>query len=375
MQGLIATLTQEGPIPLDLTFSCAPAELLALVGPSGGGKSTILRCLAGLHGVQRGRIAVDGKVWLDRELGLDVPTHRRRFGMVFQNYALFPHMTARANIVSALGHLAPGKRSTRADELLALVNLAGLESRRPAELSGGQQQRVAVARALAREPDVLLLDEPFSAVDKVTRNKLYQELAVMRRRLAMPIVLVTHDIDEAVMLADSLCLIQRGRVLQQGKPLDVLRHPASVAAARLMGHRNIFPARVVEKNRNGRTILVWRGQTLVALGDLDWPLASEVSWLVPPSLVRLHPISHRAVGEHENYATGTITTNIVTGETTISTVQFIESEHRNLTVHVPTRIVERDGLQVGKGVKVSFPHAAVHIMPPPDTSMRLSRRS
>ena len=142
-----------------------------------------------------------------------------------------------------------------------------------------------------------------------------------------------------------------------------------------MGHRNIFPARVVEKNRNGRTILVWRGQTLVALGDLDWPLASEVSWLVPPSLVRLHPISHRAVREHENYATGTITTNIVTGETTISTVQFIESEHRNLTVHVPTRIVERDGLQVGKGVKVSFPHAAVHIMPPPDTSMRLSRRS
>jgi molybdate transport system ATP-binding protein len=128
-------------------------------------------------------------------------------------------------------------------ELLQLVHLSGLENRRPAELSGGQQQRVAVARALAREPKVLLLDEPFSAVDKVTRTRLYQELAGIRERLAMPIVLVTHDLDEALMLADSMCLLQRGRILQHGKPLDLLQRPATIEAARLVGQRNVFPAR------------------------------------------------------------------------------------------------------------------------------------
>jgi molybdate transport system ATP-binding protein len=146
---------------------------------------------------------------------------------VFQSYALFPHMTALGNVVAALGHLPADERLERARDLLTLVHLKGFEQRRPAALSGGQQQRVAVARALAREPAVLLLDEPFSAVDRPTRRKLHRELAELRQSVRIPIVLVTHDVDEAAALADRLCVIDHGETLQTGRPAELLAAPAN----------------------------------------------------------------------------------------------------------------------------------------------------
>jgi molybdate transport system ATP-binding protein len=202
--GLAVRLRQTRPIPLDVALACAPGELLALVGPSGSGKSTTLRAIAGLHRTKDGLVCCGGRTWLDTGNGIDLPPHRRSVGFVFQSYALFPHMTALGNVTAALGHRPAGERETRGRELLAQVRLAGLEARRPAELSGGQQQRVAVARALAREPSVLLLDEPFSAVDRSTRERLYRELVELRRGLAIPMVLVTHDLEEAALLADRL---------------------------------------------------------------------------------------------------------------------------------------------------------------------------
>jgi molybdate transport system ATP-binding protein len=160
-----------------------------------------------------------------------VPVHRRPVGFVFQSYALFPHMTALGNVVAALGHRSAAERVRRARELLALVHLAGFEQRRPAALSGGQQQRVAVARALAREPLVLLLDEPFSAVDRPTRRRLHGELRELRQSVRIPIVLVTHDIDEAAALADRLCVIDHGETLQTGRPADLLAAPANARVA------------------------------------------------------------------------------------------------------------------------------------------------
>ncbi len=239
MDGLSIRLAQKGPIPLDVTLSCRPGELLALVGPSGSGKSTILRTIAGLYRPGSEHVTCDGVVWADSETRRFVPTRMRRIGLVSQSYALFPHLTARENVMAAIRDAADVIAMARADELLALVNLEGLEQRRPAELSGGQQQRVAVARALARNPSILLLDEPFSAVDKVTRGRLYQELASIRSQLAMPIVLVTHDLDEALLLADTMGLLQRGRIVQTGRPLDCLQHPETVEAARLVGQRNV----------------------------------------------------------------------------------------------------------------------------------------
>ena len=231
--GLHVRLRQAGPIPLAVELSCGEAELLALVGPSGSGKTTVLRAVAGLYRPQHGKVTCAGASWLDTDSGLDLPPHRRRVGLVFQSYALFPHMTALGNIVAALHHRPAAEREERGRALLALVHLEGLEARRPAELSGGQQQRVAVARALAREPDVLLLDEPFSAVDRRTRRKLHEDLAELRQSVHVPIVLVTHDIDEAVALADRICVLDCGESLQTGKPAEVLAAPASerVAAA------------------------------------------------------------------------------------------------------------------------------------------------
>jgi len=246
-KGLDVTLRQEAPIPLNAHIACAPGEVLALVGPSGGGKSTILRAIAGLTSITHGHISCNGHVWYDTQKRIDVATRHRRVGFVFQSYALFPHLSALDNVMEALGARPGGERKTRALELLALVRLSGLEERRPFELSGGQQQRVAVARALARDPEVLLLDEPFSAVDRVTRQRLHRELSQLRSQLRMPVVLVTHDLEEAVQLSDRMSILHHGQTLQDGPPFQVLNHPANRQVARLIDLKNIFQARVAPR--------------------------------------------------------------------------------------------------------------------------------
>ncbi len=232
-------LRQSGPIPLAAELSCNEGELLALVGPSGSGKSTILRTIAGLYWPREGRITCGGSVWFDSKSGVNVPPHERRAGFMFQSYALFPHMTALRNVIAALGHRPRREREAKARELLALVRLQGLENRRPASLSGGEQQRVAVARALAREPAVLLLDEPFSAVDRRTRRKLHAELAELRKAVNIPIVLVTHDLEEAVSLADRMTVLDGGETLQTGKPSELVNAPASARVADALDLSNV----------------------------------------------------------------------------------------------------------------------------------------
>ena len=218
---LEARLEQVAPIPLAADIGCDGGELLALVGPSGSGKSTILRCLAGLHRPAGGYVRCGGQTWFDAAGAVDIPPQQRRVGFVFQHYALFPHMSALANVMVALGHLPLIEREAKAREWLARVNLDGLFARRPGELSGGQQQRVAIARALAREPQVLLLDEPFSAVDQVTRRRLLRQLIQLRRTLDIPIILVTHDLEEASLLADRMTVLQHGRTLQTASPAQM----------------------------------------------------------------------------------------------------------------------------------------------------------
>jgi len=197
---------------------CIETDRLALFGPSGAGKSLTLSALAGLVRPDRGRIAVDERVWLDRARGVDVPTRARRVGYVFQDYALFPHRTVEQNVAAAHSHWWPAAltREERHEIDALLESFALREVRRsyPEQLSGGQRQRTALARALAARPQLLLLDEPFAALDAVLRLRLRADLMDVQRRFAIPMVLITHDPDDLVECAESVVTLKDGRVTQ-----------------------------------------------------------------------------------------------------------------------------------------------------------------
>ena len=286
------TVRQGAPIPLDADITCRGGELLALVGPSGSGKSTLLRAIAGLYRPLEGRIVCGDVCWFDHAKGIHLTPQQRHVGFVPQHYGLFPHMTALDNVVAGLSHLPAQVREQRAGSWLAKVHLTGLERRRPAELSGGQQQRVALARALAREPAVLLLDEPFSAVDRATRETLYIELAELKRELALPIIMVTHDLNEALLLADRMTLLSRGHTLQSGSPRQVLAQPISETAARLVGVRNLFDGEVLRHDKAAGLTWLKAGESEIA-GKLAeaWAPGSRVRWMVAGSGVRLRSVA------------------------------------------------------------------------------------
>jgi molybdate transport system ATP-binding protein len=362
--GLSLRLKATAPIALDIALDCAPGELLAIIGPSGAGKSTTLRAIAGLHHPESGSVTCDGEAWLDTSRALDVPTHRRRVGLVFQDYALFPHMTALANVMAAMGHQPAAERAPRAAALLARVHLAGLEERRPAELSGGQQQRVAVARALARDPAVLLLDEPFSAVDRATRRRLQVELANLRQGLSIPIILVTHDLDEAASLADRMLLLHRGRGLQTAPPAEMLARPASAEVARLLDLRNLFTG-VILTHEDGLTRLRWGDQVLEAAPMPNLPPGTAVDWLIGAGGVVLHRRGRPSAGERENPVSGTIIALLPMGEEMRVTLDVGDPEGRQLIFALPRHAAQRNGLAAGEDCSVSLLRDALHVMPRP----------
>src|SRR4029450_9931142 len=175
--------------PLEVEFACGPGDVLAIFGPSGSGKTTILRTIAGLYRPAHASVRSGAESWTATTTELFPPPHLRAVGFVFQDYALFPHLTAAGNVITALGHRPRAERRERAESLLSLVHLSDKADRRPGELSGGERQRVPLARALAREPAVLLLDEPFAAVDRRVRRSLQEEIDGLRRTLDMPLIL------------------------------------------------------------------------------------------------------------------------------------------------------------------------------------------
>ena len=215
-------------IRLELRLEVA-SETVALVGPSGAGKSSVLRAIAGLLRPERGRIAVDGEVWLDTATGVDTPPESRSVGLVFQEYALFPHLSVRENV--SFG----ARAADVVDEVMGRLRMAGLADERPGRLSGGERQRVALARAIAREPLVLLLDEPLSALDAHTRDAVRGELRDLLAALRLPTVLVTHDFEDAAALADRVGVLVDGRLLQVGTASQLVAAPADPFVARFTG--------------------------------------------------------------------------------------------------------------------------------------------
>jgi sulfate transport system ATP-binding protein len=226
------------PVVNDVSLDIAEGEFFVLLGPSGSGKSTLLRAIAGLSGVDHGRISLHG-----RDV-THVAARKRGVGLVFQNYALFRHMTVADNIEFALRvrHMRGRARRKRRAELLRLVALEGMDNRLPAQLSGGQQQRVAVARALAHKPEVLLLDEPFGALDAKIREELRRTIRGVQRELRITTVLVTHDQEEAFAMADRIGIMNQGRLLEVGVPHELYARPATRFVATFLGAANLFLA-------------------------------------------------------------------------------------------------------------------------------------
>ncbi|HEU4973680.1 MAG TPA: ABC transporter ATP-binding protein [Baekduia sp.] len=228
--------TTLGALTLDVALEAPAGRCLALAGPSGAGKSTILRVAAGLLRPQRGHVALAGTVWLDTARGVDVPAEQRRCGFVFQDYALFGHLTAADNVAYALPRRGRRRdRRARAVALLDRFGVGGLADARPATLSGGERQRVAIARALALDPAVLLLDEPLSALDATTRGAAARELAAVLRDAGVPTLLVTHDFAEAALLGDEVAIVDRGAIVQRDTAAALAARPASAFVADFSG--------------------------------------------------------------------------------------------------------------------------------------------
>ena len=354
-------LQQAGPIPLDVSLSCNTGEILVILGPSGSGKTTILRAVSGLYTPAAGNIRCHGEQWLDTAAGVNLPVQQRRIGMVFQHYALFPHKTALQNIMIALQRQMPGSRHDSAEKLLRIMNMEGLGERYPHQLSGGQQQRVALARALARDPGVLLLDEPFSAVDQQTRRKLVRELVTLRQQFRWPVIHVTHDLNEARRIADRLCVIHRGKTLQSDTPDQVMNHPDNADVASLIGHYNIFSARVVEHDQDaGTTRLEWNGHTLDAPHRPGFEVNEETDWVIPSDSIILHRRDRPSRGERENPVKGHIEELVPLGENT--SITMATGRGHSLYLTVPTHVARRNKLSQGGDIAVSLLADSIHLM-------------
>ncbi len=264
---------------LQVALTLPPSGVVALVGPSGSGKSTLLRAVAGLERPQAGFVRWGEEVWFDGARGIHRPPQRRRVGMVFQDYALFEHLTVAANV----GFGVPrGRRAAQVRRWLEALQLTALAQAYPRQLSGGQRQRVALARALAPEPRLLLLDEPFSALDAPLRGALRAQLADLVRRWPRPVLLVSHDLEDARRLASWMGVLVDGRLVRFGETQAVFRRPGSAACARLLGWRNLLPLQYAQ----GR----WARGAWGAV-ELPEPPPPGATWVaIRPEHVRLRPL-------------------------------------------------------------------------------------
>ena len=238
-------------------------QVTVLLGASGAGKTTLLRCLAGLEQPARGHLRFGDRIWFDADRGIHLPPDRRGVGMLFQEYALFPHLTVEKNVSFGARRMPRDAALRRSAELLDIFRLRGLERRLPGQLSGGQQQRVALARAVFGRPQLLLLDEPLSALDRPTGDEVREELRTLIRTLAIPAYIVSHDRSDALALADRTILLDQGRILQSGTTQEVFDSPATPAAARLVGIDTILLGHIADVD-NGLARIVVGGQNIRA---------------------------------------------------------------------------------------------------------------
>jgi molybdate transport system ATP-binding protein len=254
-----------------------PVGITVLFGSSGAGKTSILRAIAGISTPDNGRISLGGRIFFDSDSGINMPMQQRKVGYVFQHHTLFPHMTAEQNALYGADAGSRNSARERVQELFTMLGIQHAAPRYPHELSGGEQQRVALARALAADPDLMLLDEPLSAVDVATRSRLLEEIAVTQQKSGIPFLYVTHNPSEAVRLGNNMLVIDAGRVVQEGPPLEIFNTPKTAPVANAVGTENVFVARILLHKIEDGVTRVDAGLCEIELPYNGMPAGSQIT--------------------------------------------------------------------------------------------------
>jgi len=343
-------------------------ELFVLFGPSGAGKSLILKMISGLVTPDEGTVSISGEIVFDSKGRVNIPIRQRRAGYLFQDYALFPHMTVAGNISYGMSRLERAEMEKRVRELLALMRLGGLEGRYPHELSGGQRQRTALARTLAAGPRALLLDEPFSALDYQVREKLRADLAAIHRHYPITTVMVTHDLEEAFMLAERIGVINNGSIEQVGTREEVFYMPATRNVARFVGVKNIFDGIVTARSSAGVTIQcpelgVIHAPNQPGQSETQFDIGSDATFCIRPEEVLIirpdRPVSGKA---EENIIEAVIASAAARGATQTLFLD-IGRGRAVLKVELPNFVVRKLGLAPGRAIRVSLKKESIWVIP------------
>ena len=341
---------------LDASFAVQPG-IAVLFGPSGSGKTTILRSIAGIVNPDDGRIELDSRVYFDSAAGISLPIQERRVGFVFQDYLLFPHLTALQNVGYGIRSVPSIGRRGRAREVLELLGIGEAADRYPRELSGGEQQRVALARALASDPAILLLDEPLSALDASTRLRLLEQIVDVQRKSMIPFVYVTHSPVDAVRAGDWVLILDSGRVVQEGKPAEVFNAPRSLEASRAVGNENVLVGRVRDHQEDeGISVIDFGGcQLFTPYNSLPKNSLVTIGIRSDDIILSREPIGQTSA---RNMLEGTINNALQDG----TEINLLTQCGVSLKVRVTAQAIKTLGLQPGVKVYLLIKATSCHLL-------------
>ncbi|MBI4744745.1 MAG: ABC transporter ATP-binding protein [Actinobacteria bacterium] len=338
--------------------------LTVLFGHSGSGKSVTLQCIAGLIKPDSGRITAGERIFFDSLKKINLPPQSRRTGYVFQEYTLFPHLTVAENIAFGLNNLSKKDKSVKVDEMIKLMRLGDLGDNYPHQISGGQQQRVALARALVTNPEILLLDEPFSALDIPVREKLIMDLLKIKDEFMFPIILVTHNSEEAYQLADKVAVYDNGEILQVGTKDEVFYRPKNRSVARFTGTKNIFKGRIVRLENSEAEVRTDLFSVKMPLKQW-FDLGKEVEFCIrPENIMIVKPGKDLSDNLKENVFEGEIVNESCRGAAYYLEFKIETKEKKfnyDLIVQVPAHVYQKLDLKNNRFAKVSLKKDAIHV--------------
>jgi len=343
-------------LAIDVTLKAGDG-ITVLFGSSGAGKTSILRAIAGIIQPDAGRISVGEKIYFDSATRINLPMQQRKVGYVFQNHVLFPHLTAEQNVLYGARSESTRSSGERVRELFSLLAIDKTAGRYPQELSGGEQQRVALARALATDPLIMLLDEPLSAVDVTTRSRLLEEIAAIQQKSGIPFLYVTHNHSEAVRLGNHMLVVDEGKIVQEGTPLEIFNAPRTAPVARVVGTENVFIGKILDHHVDDGTTIIDINSCLIEAPYISLPIGSQVT-------VGLR--SEDIIISRE-YLTQTSARNVLKGNIRhilldVDKTELVVDCGVDFKVSVTAAAIRKLGLVIGSDVYLLIKARALHVL-------------